>query len=896
MGEHFISDDASGISIAELRAEHYESGFGIFHSTPRLSWRFAATTVHGWKQTSYEVVITRNGQVETYRTESSTSSLIPWPSTPLASREIAYVRVRATGTGGLQSNWAELTLEAALLQRDDWTAELIGGPSPVDVDAPIRPFCMRKTFNYVPDQGPARLYATAHGLYEAEINGQRVGDHLLAPGWQSYHHRLHYQTYDITALLRAGQNTIGVYVGEGWFAGRLGRPGTSNIWGDRLGFLGQLEVDGRVVCQTGSDWELLEGGPVLNSEIYNGEEYDSRLYDPSWSMVQSAVPNTRQHRVSVLPFPMAELIAPEAPPVRRIIEVQAKEIITTPSGKTVLDFGQNLAGWLRINVDLPGSPGSVMTIRHAEVLEHGELGTRPLRTAKATARIHLGGPTRGYEPRFTFYGFRYAEITGYDGVQLSDFTAVVISSDLRRTGTFECSHDLVNQLHENTVWSMRGNFISVPTDCPQRDERLGWSGDLQIFAPTANFLYDTAGFIGDWLRDLAADQADLGGIVPTVVPNVPMPPRHNNRQPMAAWGDAAVLTPWDLYQFFGDVSVLRKQWNSMVQWLDHGIPRDGDKNGPGFYDMNMPQFADWLDPRSPPALPGHTPTDPFLVANAYLVHVTQRAAEIAACLGEEKHAQRYGDDAQRLRQRFRDEYVTPKGRLSSDTQTAYVLALHMDLLDGQEQITTARDRLDWLARWDAFKINTGFVGTPHILPALAKVDAINIAYRMLQEKGCPSWLYPVTMGATTIWERWNSMLPDGSINPGQMTSFNHYALGSVCHFLHAHVAGLSATAPGWASALVRPRPGGTVRWARATHDSPIGPYSVSWQCDVLSQTMRTAVSVPPNGEARIVLPGIDVVVGSGEHVFETAWLADPDWPPQIIQGAQGQPVEATYAP
>lgn len=343
-------------------------------------------------------------------------------------------------------------------------------------------------------------------------------------------------------------------------------------------------------------------------------------------------------------------------------------------------------------------------------------------------------------------GGRYAEITGYDACRLSDFTAIVISSDLRRTGTFECSHDLVNKLHQNTIWSMRGNFISVPTDCPQRDERLGWSGDLQVFAPTASFLYDTAAFIGGWLRDLAADQKDLGGVVPNVVPSIPMPPKHNEKQPMAAWGDATVITPWDLYQFFGDAHFLRKQWDSIVQWLDSGIPRDAH----GFYSTDTPQFGDWLDPRSPPALPGHTPTDPYLVANAYLVHVTELAAKIAACLGETEHERRYGDDARRLRKRFRDEYITPSGRLASDTQTAYVVALHMDLLDSSAEIDTAKARLDWLTRWEAFKINTGFVGTPHILPALAKVDMMSIAYRMLQEQDSPSWLYPVTMGATTI--------------------------------------------------------------------------------------------------------------------------------------------------
>ncbi|RSL49937.1 hypothetical protein CEP54_012195 [Fusarium duplospermum] len=492
------------ISIAELKAEHYQDGFGIFHPAPRLSWRFSATTAPNWKQSAYEIAITRGGKTQSFRVESSKSSLVPWPSSTLASREVAHVSVRATGTNGVQSGWAKLTVEAALLKRSDWQADLISGP-PQDVDKPKPPFRMRKSFEY--DGGPARLYATAHGIYQVEINGQICGDQVLSPGWQSYRHRLHYQTYDVTRFLIPGRNTIGVYLGEGWFAGRLGRPGVSNIWGSRLGFPGQLEVNGHIIYRTDHAWEVLVDGPILSSEIYNGEVYDK-----------------------------AVLIAPEAPPVRRILQLQPQRIITTPSGKKVLDFGQNLAGWLSVNIDIPVT--GTVTIRHAEAMEHGELGTRPLRTAKASTVIHLGGET----PRC-----RYADVTGYDACSLSDFTAIVVSSDLRRTGTFECSHDHLNKLHENTIWSMRGNFISVPTGCPQRDERLGWTGDIQVFTPTASFLYDTAAFIGGWLQDVEADQKDLGGIVPNVVPCIPMPPKHNENKAMAAWGDTVILTPWDLY-------------------------------------------------------------------------------------------------------------------------------------------------------------------------------------------------------------------------------------------------------------------------------------------------------------------------------------------------------------
>lgn len=388
------------VLIAELRAEHHHDGFGIFSRSPRLSWHFESTTVKGWEQASYELRINRSGNEESYKVDSTEPVLVPWPSSPLSSRERAEVQVRATGKDGSRTNWATLTIEAALLNRNDWVARLISQP-PQDRNQPKRPFRLRKAFSY--EGGSSRLYATAHGIYHVEINGKVVGDQVLAPGWQSYSHRLHYQVYDITHLLQPGQNVIGAYIGEGWFAGRLGKPGVSNIWGDRLGFLAQLEVDKQVVCTTDTSWEYLDG-PVTNSEIYNGETVDTNLENGSWSTVPTSA--TALGFAEELPFPKAELIAPDVAPVRRVMELKAQDIITTPSGKKVLDFGQNLVGWLRIETDIPGN--GELLIRHAEVLEHGELGTRPLRSAKAQTLIKLGGVgTKGYEPNFTFYGFRY---------------------------------------------------------------------------------------------------------------------------------------------------------------------------------------------------------------------------------------------------------------------------------------------------------------------------------------------------------------------------------------------------------------------------------------------------------------------------------------------------------
>jgi alpha-L-rhamnosidase len=341
---------------------------------------------------------------------------------------------------------------------------------------------------------------------------------------------------------------------------------------------------------------------------------------------------------------------------------------------------------------------------------------------------------------------RYAEISGYESISLSDFTAIVISSDLRRTGTFDCSHAQINQLHENTVWSMRDNFVSVPTDCPQRDERLGWTGDIQVFATTANYLFDTTAFLAGWLEDLKVDQRDADGVVPVIIPAIPMPPRHPEKRPMAVWADCAILTPWDLYSTSGDVAILERQWSSMCLWLDRGLPRDSN----GFYSTETPQYGDWLDPRAPPHLPGHSPTDPYLVANAYLIHVTELAATIANMLGKTEAGEKYKTQASRLRELFHAEYITQNGRLACDTQASYVLGLLFGLFQSQTHINTAKARLDWLIRWDAFKITTGFAGTPVILQVLAEHGMLSHAYRMLQEQDCPSWLYPVGMGATTI--------------------------------------------------------------------------------------------------------------------------------------------------
>jgi alpha-L-rhamnosidase len=552
-------EQATGIRVGPVRFGYQRAALGTGDPAPRLSWRIESAPA-GWRQAAYEV----EADSARYRAESAESVFRPWPAPPLRSRERRTVRVRVTGADGRTSPWsAPATVEAGLLRPEDWTARMI---TPPDGPAPL----VRTGFELGAPAASARLYITAHGLYRAEINGQPVGDDAFAPGWTSYRHRLRYQAYDVTSLLRPGRNALGAQLADGWFRGRLTfAKGRRNVYGDKLGLLTQLEVrlaDGRTVTiGTDASWRSA-AGPVTAADLYDGEHYDARLEQPGWSA--PGFDDRAWRPCAVRDFDPGVLVAPDGPPVRMTEQVPVREVLTSPSGRVLLDFGQNLVGTLQIRPT--GPVGTMITLRHAEVLEHGELCVRPLRSAAATDRYTLRGDPAGeqWEPHFTFHGFRYAEVTGWPGKLTGDeVTALVYHSDLERAGWFECSDPLLTRLHENVVWGMRGNFLDVPTDCPQRDERLGWTGDIQVFAPTASYLYDCAGFLASWLRDLAADQAP-DGVVPLFVPRVDLGGPFAEPVPHAGWGDAAVLVPWVVYQRFGDVEILRRQYRSMCAWVN----------------------------------------------------------------------------------------------------------------------------------------------------------------------------------------------------------------------------------------------------------------------------------------------------------------------------------------
>ena len=832
---------------------------GIGTATPRLSWIVPAAAA-AFVQEAYEVEFTGAGRApEVVRVTSAEQVLVPWPAAPLTSREAARVRVRVSGTG-MRSAWSHPAIvEAGLLRAEDWTARFIsprvlgglGAPAPV----------LRSALDLPGGVVKARLYATAHGLYEARLNGRRVGDQVLAPGWTSYAHRLRYQTYDVTDLVREGGNELEVLLGNGWYRGRLGWDGRHGHYGDRLALLAQLEVttaDGAVhVLGTDASWTARESG-VLADDLYDGQRTDLR-----------PVTGGRGDAVEVVDGDLARLVAPDGPPVRVTEILPAAAVFTSPSGATLVDFGQNLVGWVRLRVR-DQAPGQEVVVRHAEVLEHGELGVRPLRSAKATDSYLLaGGPLEVLEPSLTFHGFRYAEISGLPEVHARDVEAVVVGSDLRRTGWFASSNPQLNRFHENVVWGMRGNFVDVPTDCPQRDERLGWTGDIQVFAPTASFLFDSAGFLRSWLADLVAEQRPDGS-VPLVVPDVIESPLST----AAAWGDAATLVPWVLYQRTGDVGLLARQLPSMRGWVDYIAGLAGvDRLWTGGF-----QLGDWLDPTAPHDAPFEAQADPDVVATAYLARSAEVVGLAAAVVGDTDVAEKYARLAGEVRDAFAREFVTPGGRVLSDAPTVYALALEWALLPTGDQRHHAGDRLADLVRSFGFRISTGFVGTPLIMDALAGSGHLDVAYRLMLQTGCPSWLYAVTMGATTVWERWDAILPDGTINPGQMTSFNHYALGAVADWLHRAVAGLAPAAPGYRELLVRPVPARALTSASARHRTPYGDAEVSWQRS--QGQLRLRVVVPVGATASVHVPGGSepVRVGHGTHTWQTADPAAVDRP------------------
>jgi alpha-L-rhamnosidase len=766
-----------------------------------------------------------------------------------------------------------------------WIAEFIT-PSFLNSDSVESPApYMRRSFEL--DEGLSRavLWVTALGLIEPYVNGNRVGDEVLTPGWTSYRHRLVVDSYDVTDLLTAGENVVGVIVGNGWAVGRLTwNDAVRKLWADRPAAFVQLELDYGNRQQTitsNGEWRSALGA-ILANDIYDGERYDARREPVGWSA--PSFDDSAWATVDVVEWETSALVPRTFPPIRRIEELRPTEVLRTPAGKTIVDFGQNLSGWVRFSVS--GEAGATVRLHHSEVLVDGEPDYDTNRTAKATDEYTLSGDRlETWEPRFTFHGFRYVEIEGWPGeVTLEAFRGVVTHSDMTRTGWFETSNELLNRFHNNVVWSMRDNFVGLPTDCPQRDERLGWTGDINAFGSTAAFLYDTRGVLGSWLDDLVAEQKEKG-YVPYVVPDA----LRRTQSPTALWADVVVSLPWTLYWRYGETELLARCYDSMTAYIE-SVHELLDEQG--LWSRGW-QFGDWLDPDAPPDNSSASKTDAYLIATAYLCKTTREMARTAVLLGQHEAGARYWALHDRVRTAFRNEWVSPSGRLVNETATAYALVICFDLLEsGQEE--RAGSRLAALVKESGYRISTGFAGTPFVLDALSRTGHLETAYALLLQTECPSFLYPVTMGATTIWERWDAVLPDGTLNRTGMTSLNHYALGAVADWLHRVVGGISPARPGYKVVRIAPEPGGNLTSCTCVHDTPHGRIAVDWNIRTRN-IFSLRVQVPEGIKAEVHLPrhpaDLSATVAEGRHAWEyqlaTSWLdttvaalaADPTvWP------------------
>ncbi|MCO6003831.1 glycoside hydrolase family 78 protein [Actinoallomurus purpureus] len=862
-----------GVRPYALRCDHRTTPLGIGEPAPLLSWRLAAEpgAPRGAACVAHRVEVRSAPEGppvwDTGRVADPDGIGVVYAGPALAPRTRYHWRVTVWETEGASRN-AESWFETGL-GPDDWTASWIAPDwTAVEVvDPPVegeraldshglRPCpLLRRAFTAPAAPVRARLYVSARGLYEARINGERVGDAELAPGWTDYRHRVQYQTYDVTGLITPGENVLAATIADGWWSGYVGfdprRPGCH--YGGFPQLIAQLHLDhadeSRQVVATDESWRTADG-PIRYADLLMGECHDLRHAIPGWDCPEFDDDAWRSARVA--DDDTARLVPSVDEPVRALGELGPVAVTRVGPDAHIVDFGQNFAGRLRLTAR-GLRDGQRVVLRHAETLDDGGgLYTANLRTAAATD-VLIGGDRGGgdavvFEPRFTYHGFRYAEVTGLADLDAGDVTGVVLHSDTPWAGTFDCSDPGIRRLHHNITWGQRSNFVSVPTDCPQRDERLGWLADAQVFLPTACLGADVAAFFAKWTQDVRDAQGPDGGF--------------SNVAPLLAgvadegapgWADAGVLIPWHLYRVYGDERFLARSLDSMYAWVDLVHRHNPDlvwRHRVG------PHFADWL------AIGRPTPRE--VVATAYFAHSAELTARAAGVLGDER-AGRYAALARDIRATFTDRFATPDGRIEGDTQTAYALALHFELLpDGPA--AGAADRLAELVEEAGPGLTTGFLGVGLIAPVLDRWGRADLAHALLRRTEPPSWLYPLRHGATTIWERWDGYTDERGFQAPAMNSFNHYALGSVGEWLYRGLAGLDQ-APGsvaYREPLIRPRPfrrPGESHWAEASHESARGRIAVRWEQD--DDGLRLAVSVPPGATATVHIP-----VASGSAVRE----------------------------
>ncbi len=896
--------NTSSFFISDPRCDARVNPLGTGSDAPRFSWKLSATDPdrRGLRQTAYRL---RAAFDPTLLAAGATADLfdsgmvttgdsvnILYAGRPLASRERAYWNVSVTNETGETATSETAFWEVGLLAADDWRgAAWVGGTLTGGSHTPAPPPYLRKTFtlNSVPED--ARLYITALGVYEAYINGTRVGDDIFSPGWTDYNKRVQYQTYDVTGLLRAGENVLAAVLGDGWYCGHVGWRARQE-YGDSPALLATL-VAGETVISTDETWRTATGS-ILESDMLMGESCDARREPTGW--VESGfAPGDAWQVVVPRADPGIERSPMLAPAVRVSEEIapigDPREIHGLPARTYIYDFGQNLVGRARLTIK--GNAGTTVRLRFAEVLEGGPAMTTKgslylanLRGARATDYYTLKGDPDGetWEPRFTFHGFRFAELSISEPTHPAartgtapmppdrgTLTAIVLHSDIARTGDFECSDPLINQLQKNIDWGQRGNFLEVPTDCPQRDERLGWTGDAQVFVRTAAWNRDVQAFFHKWQRDLS-DSQDASGSIPSVVPNIAQLGGDGG----PAWADAVVICPWTLYQCYGDAAILEESYDSLTRFMESLSVVNSRDHIRSYEGMSGHRgYGDWLAQDGTGKVDGGTPKD--LIGTAFVAYDAHLMAKIARVLGKTDDAAKYKTLFETVRVAFQRRYVTPDGLVYPGTQTAYVLALHFGLLpENARGGALAALIADIKGRGD--KLTTGFVGSPYLPHVLSDNGRADIAFKLLHQKNWPSYLYAVTQGATTIWERWDGWTHDKGFQDAGMNSFNHYAYGAIGAWLYQRVAGidLDEAAPGYKYIILKPIPFGSgLTYARAHLETVYGRVESVWKL-AEDGAFSWDIIVPANTSAVATLPDgvvVDAATESGKPLSEASGVS-----------------------
>ena len=841
--------------IAEkLRCEYKENPMPISTQKPRLSWVLSSES-RNVMQYAYQIQVSKNDIEftslvwESGKTNSDVSVHVEYEGQSLSSRSRYYFRVKVWDNQGNVSDWSKPSFwETGILDEYEWIGDFITPAIEVDPKIFSPSPLLRKEFNISGKVSSARIYVSALGLYELRLNGQRVGQDLLTPGFTNYKKRLQYQAYDVTALVIDGNNAVGAILGDGWFIGDVaGWLGNKNVvYGTKKALFMQLYIsysDGsEQIVVSDNSWKT-STGPILMSQIYHGETYDARLEIQGWDKPEFN--DSFWETVKILEVSKSILVSQENVPVRKIEKILPIALINTPSGETVIDMGQNMVGFVCFKVK--GQRGSRVVLKHAEVLDKdGNFYTENIRGAKQKIEYTLKGEgEETFEPHFTFHGFRYVKVEEYPGkISLENFIGVVIHSDMEKIGDFVCSNELINKLQHNILWGQKGNFVDIPSDCPQRDERLGWTGDAQVFIRTACFNMNVAPFFEKWLKDMKSDQLENGGI-PFVIPHVLEEWSHSS----SGWGDAAVICPWNIYLCYGDQRILKEQYESMKAWIEFikSNSQDGLIWNTGFH------FGDWLalDAKEGSYF-GATSND--LISTAFYANSVKLFTKAASILNNKEDIKEYSELYHKIVEAFRMEFITPNGRIADSTQTAHVLALIFDLVDEKHKKRTV-DNLAKLIEDNNFHLTTGFLGTPYLCHALSENGRADIAYKLLLQTEYPSWLYPISKGATTIWEHWDGIKPDGSMWSADMNSFNHYAYGAIGDWLYRVVAGIDSDdkAAGYKRIIIKPMPGGDLQYAYAELNSMYGMIKSGWKIE--NGEMQIDITIPHNTKAEVTLPG-----------------------------------------